>query len=100
MSKSEDINTLFRRFGGDANSYQEIVAGELADVAEQKWPILGQVRLQAPLLLPLARPSHHHCHRDRHRARLLWCRRQRQPNCQPCSLRMRTFLRRLQTSAV
>lgn len=54
MSKAEDINTLFRRFGGDANSYQEIVASELADVAEQKWPILGQVRLHAHREAPAA----------------------------------------------
>ena len=44
MSKSEDINTLFRRFGGNADTYQEIVAGEQVAVAEQRWPILGQLR--------------------------------------------------------
>lgn len=55
MSKAEDINTLFRRFGGNADTYQEIVEGELAGVAEQKWPMLGQLRPQAHREAPAAR---------------------------------------------
>lgn len=55
MSKAEDINTLFRRFGGNAETYQEIVEGELAGAAEQKWPMLGQLRPQAHREAPAAR---------------------------------------------
>lgn len=55
MSKAEDINTLFRRFGGNAETYQEIVEGELAGAAEQKWPMLGQLRPQAHREAPATR---------------------------------------------
>lgn len=44
MSKSEDIHTLYRRFGGDAASYQEIVSSDQADAAEKHWPLLGQLK--------------------------------------------------------
>ena len=47
MSKSEDINTLFRRFGGNAGTYQEIGASELAGAATTRWPLLGELRPQA-----------------------------------------------------
>lgn len=55
MSRAGDINTLFRRFGGNADTYQEIVAGELASAAEQKWPLLGQVRPQGHHEAPASR---------------------------------------------
>lgn len=55
MSRAGDINTLFRRFGGNADTYQEIVAGELASAAEQKWPLLGQVRPQRHHEAPASR---------------------------------------------
>jgi hypothetical protein len=44
MAASEDINTLFRRFGGNAGGYQEIVSRDQADSAEHKWPLLSQIR--------------------------------------------------------
>lgn len=44
MSNSEDVTALFRRFGGSADSYQEIVSRDQAGVAEQKWPMLSQIR--------------------------------------------------------
>jgi hypothetical protein len=44
MAASDDINTLFRRFGGNAGSYQEIVARDQADAAGHKWPLLSQIR--------------------------------------------------------
>lgn len=44
MSKAEDIHTLFRRFGGDASTYQEIVASEQAQSASGKWPMLAQIK--------------------------------------------------------
>jgi len=55
VSKSEDINTLFRRFGGDASSYQEIVSIDQAHAAEQHWPLLGQLRPLASAEAPAAR---------------------------------------------
>jgi hypothetical protein len=55
VSKSEDINTLFRRFGGDASSYQEIVSIDQAHAAEQHWPLLGQLRPLAGAEAPAAK---------------------------------------------
>lgn len=55
MSKSEDINTLFRRFGGNAGTYQEIGASELAGAATTRWPLLGELRPQAHREAPDAR---------------------------------------------
>jgi hypothetical protein len=55
VSKSEDIHTLFRRFGGDADSYQEIVSTDYALSAEQKWPMLGQLKTRAQAEAPPAR---------------------------------------------
>lgn len=47
MSKSEDVNTLYRRFGGNAGTYQEIGASEMAGAATRRWPILGELRPQS-----------------------------------------------------
>lgn len=47
MSKSEDVNTLYRRFGGNAGTYQEIGANEMAGAATRRWPILGELRPQS-----------------------------------------------------
>jgi hypothetical protein len=44
MSKSEDVKTLFRRFGGSASSYQEVVSRDQVTEAEEKWPMLGNIR--------------------------------------------------------
>jgi len=44
MPKSEDIQTLYRRFGGDASSYKEIGSTDQAAAAEQNWPMLGQLK--------------------------------------------------------
>lgn len=46
MSRAEDVSTLFRRFGGNAETYQEIVAMEQVDAAVSKWPMLDQIRVQ------------------------------------------------------
>jgi len=47
MSTSEDINTLYRRFGGDASDYQEIIeADQVADV-QNSWPLLGHLNAPA-----------------------------------------------------
>ncbi|RQS69219.1 hypothetical protein DID96_17770 [Burkholderia sp. Bp8963] len=43
MSTSRDIESLFRRFGGDAEHYQEIRAEAEAERARARWPLLGLV---------------------------------------------------------
>lgn len=55
MSKSEDVHTLFRRFGGDADAYQEIVSNDHALAAEKHWPLLGQLKPVAHAEAPAAR---------------------------------------------
>lgn len=54
MSRAEDVNTLFRRFGGDAGTYQEIVATQQVDSAVSKWPMLDQIRVQIAPTAPSA----------------------------------------------
>lgn len=41
MSTSRDVQTLFERFGGDANGYQEIRTENEAQEARERWPLLG-----------------------------------------------------------
>lgn len=55
MSKAEDINTLYRRFGGNASSYQETGASDMAGAAVNRWPILGELRPQSHREAPDAR---------------------------------------------
>ena len=47
MSKAEDVGTLFRRFGGDASTYQEVVAEQQVDSAMGRWPLLEQINPRA-----------------------------------------------------
>lgn len=54
MSKAEDINTLYKRFGGNAGTYQEIGASEMAGAAAQRWPLLGELRPQGHREAPSA----------------------------------------------
>lgn len=46
MSASEDVKTLFRRFGGEPETYQEVVRERQVVQALGKWAMLGQVDLQ------------------------------------------------------
>lgn len=58
MSKSEDVQTLFRRFGGNASTYQEVVSRDQVTQAESKWPILGLINPTANQEAPsVRRPS-------------------------------------------
>jgi len=57
MSKSDDVKTLFRRFGGSASTYQEIVSHDQVSQAEQRWPILGQMKPSAHHEAPSAQRS-------------------------------------------
>lgn len=43
MSTSNDIASLFARFGGRAENYQEIGREEKAQVSQQRWPLLASV---------------------------------------------------------
>ena len=54
MSKAEDINTLYKRFGGNAGTYQEIGANEMVGAATQRWPLLGELRPQGHREAPAA----------------------------------------------
>ena len=51
-STSEDVKTLFRRFGGEADTYQELVREGAAIKALGKWAMLGQVDITHPQLVP------------------------------------------------
>lgn len=52
---TNDVKTLFRRFGGDAGAYQEIVSRDQVSQAEEKWPMLGQIKPTTPHEAPSAR---------------------------------------------
>ena len=55
MSTSEDVKTLFRRFGGQADSYQEVVREDQATQSLGRWSMLGQVDVGRPQAIPSAR---------------------------------------------
>ena len=59
MTTSEDVKTLFRRFGGQPETYQEVVREDLAEHSLGKWPMLGQVNLQKIDSIPSARQTIH-----------------------------------------
>lgn len=45
---SEDVKALFRRFGGEVGTYQEVVRERNAESSRAKWPMLGNIQpLQA-----------------------------------------------------
>jgi hypothetical protein len=52
---TSDVNTLFRRFGGNASGYQEIISRDQVTQAETKWPMLGQIKPTTPHDAPSAR---------------------------------------------
>lgn len=55
MSSSEDVKTLFRRFGGQPDTYQEVVRESQTLQSLNKWTMLGQVELNQPQTIPSAR---------------------------------------------
>jgi hypothetical protein len=55
MSSSEDVKTLFRRFGGEPDTYQEVVRERQTLQSLNKWTMLGQVELNHPQAIPSAR---------------------------------------------
>lgn len=52
---TSDVNTLFRRFGGNSSGYQEIISRDQVTQAEAKWPMLGQIKPTTPHEAPSAR---------------------------------------------
>jgi hypothetical protein len=48
-------NTLFRRFGGNTPVSQEVVSPEQVVQAEEKWPMLGQIKPTTPHDAPSAK---------------------------------------------
>jgi len=48
MTASEDVKTLFRRFGGEPDSYQEVGKERAVGQALGKWAMLGQVDINHP----------------------------------------------------
>jgi hypothetical protein len=54
MSNSEDVKTLFRRFGGQPETYQEVVRERQAETSLGKWAMLGQVDLEHVQAIPSA----------------------------------------------
>ena len=55
MSASEDVKTLFRRFGGEPETYQEVIRDQQVVQSVGKWAMLGQVDLNQPLSIPAVR---------------------------------------------
>lgn len=55
MSASEDVKTLFRRFGGEAETYQEVVREDQAVKSLGRWAMLGQVDVGRTQSIPSAR---------------------------------------------
>lgn len=60
-SSSEDVKMLFRRFGGEAGTYQEVVRERNAEASRVKWPMLNSVEpmqaLNAPAVHQMVRTS-------------------------------------------
>lgn len=55
MSSSEDVKTLFRRFGGEPETYQEVVRDRDTLKSLGKWTMLAQVELNNPQMAPSVR---------------------------------------------
>ncbi|KWI58578.1 hypothetical protein WT72_00305 [Burkholderia pseudomultivorans] len=69
MPTSSDIESLFKRFGGDAERYQEIRAEADAERARTRWPLLGLVELADSAPPEQTRPASSGDERTRFEAR-------------------------------
>jgi hypothetical protein len=54
MSVSDDVGNLFRRFGGDADQYQEVGRDDDAKHAALRWPLLNALDIAHPGQVPVA----------------------------------------------
>jgi hypothetical protein len=60
QNSSEDVKTLFRRFGGDANSYHEIVSEESAEKSRMRWPVLRDIQPNVAFTAPSVDDARNH----------------------------------------
>ena len=54
---SEDVKALFRRFGGEVGTYQEVVRERNAESSRAKWPMLGSIQPMQALNAPSVNQS-------------------------------------------
>lgn len=54
---SEDVKALFRRFGGEVGTYQEVVRERNAESSRAKWPMLGNIQPMQALNAPSVNQS-------------------------------------------
>ncbi|MGV2290228.1 cellulose biosynthesis protein BcsP [Trinickia sp. YCB016] len=47
MSVSDDIGNLFRKFGGNADAYQEVARDDESQIARARWPLLASLDVEA-----------------------------------------------------
>ncbi|QCP53720.1 hypothetical protein FAZ95_32425 [Trinickia violacea] len=47
MSVSDDIGNLFRKFGGNADAYQEVARDDEAKISRARWPLLASLDVEA-----------------------------------------------------
>jgi hypothetical protein len=52
MSVSDDIGNLFRKFGGNADAYQEVARDDEAQIARARWPLLATLDVEAHQSVP------------------------------------------------
>ncbi|MFC0397467.1 cellulose biosynthesis protein BcsP [Paraburkholderia rhizosphaerae] len=52
MSVSDDIDNLFKRFGGDPDRYQEVARDDAVKHATSRWPLLAAVDIAHPGQVP------------------------------------------------
>jgi hypothetical protein len=52
MSVSDDIGNLFRKFGGDADAYQEVARDDESRIARERWPLLATLDVDTHKSVP------------------------------------------------
>lgn len=55
MTTSEDVSNLFRKFGGQAEQYQELSREGQAEESKARWPLLASLRLAEHAVAPSVR---------------------------------------------
>ncbi|MGI4859277.1 MAG: cellulose biosynthesis protein BcsP [Janthinobacterium lividum] len=55
MTTSEDVSNLFRKFGGNAEQYQELSREGQAEESKARWPLLASLRLAEHAAAPSVR---------------------------------------------
>lgn len=52
MSDATDISSLYRRFGGDPEQYQEVGQANQAQASRERWPLLSAIHPERAMLPP------------------------------------------------